>query len=79
MMKKYGLKPKQVLTAVNEILENVSAVPIGIDIVAEALRICDRYGYSYYDSRILAAGSGVIVSERALLLYFPFLCFSDFI
>ncbi|MDR1728441.1 MAG: PIN domain-containing protein [Acidobacteriota bacterium] len=71
MMKKYGKRLQQVLAAMQEILENVIAVPIGAETTLEALRVCEQYGYSYYDSCIIAAalinGCDILFTEEAKL------------
>jgi predicted nucleic acid-binding protein len=55
MMKKYKLTPRQVMRSIDEILENVDTIQNGAGMVRMALFICERYGYSYYDSCIIAA------------------------
>jgi len=54
LLKKFGLSPSEVLTAIDEIDEAFTVQPFTLQMQREALKIKERYGLQYYDSLILA-------------------------
>ncbi|WP_019538395.1 MULTISPECIES: PIN domain-containing protein [Proteiniphilum] len=54
-LKKLKMPSSTVKAAIDEITEGFIVVPIGTDDIKQALTIHENYGYSYYDSLILAS------------------------
>lgn len=55
MLKKFKIKSEQIMSVVQEIEQNCPVNLINLSTVQKALEIQNNYGYSYYDSLIIAA------------------------
>lgn len=53
--KKQLLSKDDIETTINSFIEAFNLILIDVDTIKEALRIKNKYGYSYYDSLIISA------------------------
>ena len=65
LIRKFQIKPLEVIKVIDEIIANCEISLLYVDIIKKALNIVDKYGYSYFDSLIIAIA---IESECKLLL-----------
>ena len=66
-LRKFKMPVDEILQSVREIVENCAIYHIDIDTIQNALKLKDKYGYSYYDCLVLASailiGCKIIYSE----------------
>jgi predicted nucleic acid-binding protein len=55
MRRKLGFKPTEIIAVILRLIQECRVVPIMADTTLSALNISERYGFSIYDSLIIAA------------------------
>lgn len=65
LLKKFNLDPEQVWIVIQDIKSNCLVNAINVETIQKALEIKKIYGFSYYDSLIIAAA---LENECVLLL-----------
>ena len=67
LRKKFNIELKSISAIIDELSKNCKIEIINLATVFEALKISERYGYSYYDSLIISSaienGCSILFSE----------------